>query len=152
MAHGSRARMIGGPNGSGKSTLLRWLTERARAEHFPLGFVQNPDAIEREIATAKRLYLEAWGIDASGASFDAFARSHPLFAKLQMALPQVKDNALVFRKARGIGYLTPILCDFFRQQWIPAGESFTFETVMSGSDKLKLLQECRARRYRADNV
>lgn len=140
--------MIGGPNGSGKSTLLRWLTERARADHFPLGFVQNPDAIEREIVKAGRLYLDAWGIDASAGGFDAFARAHSLFTKIAEPLPVVDGNTLVFEPGRSMGYLVPVLCDFFRTQWISSGESFTFETVMSGPDKLDVLKECRSKRYR----
>jgi predicted ABC-type ATPase len=140
--------MIAGPNGSGKSTLLEYLSGLAAAEHFPLGFVQNPDALEREIDTAQRLYLGTWGVHTSDAEFSGFVRAHPLFSRIQTNIPSVIGDALVFDGVDSLGYLIPILCDFFRQLWIASGESFTFETVMSGRDKLDVLQRCKRQRYR----
>jgi predicted ABC-type ATPase len=148
MARGSRLRMIGGPNGSGKSTLLDYLSKRAITDQFPLGFVQNPDAIEREIAGARRLFLGMWGVRASQESFSNFVRGHALFRQVHASVPTIIEDALVFGKVRRPGYLIPIICDFFRQQWIASGESFTFETVMSGSDKLDVLRLAKRRRYR----
>lgn len=141
--------MIGGPNGSGKSTLLEYLSRLAADEHFPLGFVQNPDAIQREIVASKRLYLGTWGVRTSQSEFIAFVRQHPLFPQIEVEPPQIVDDAMVFGDTDKLGYLIPIVCDFFRQRWIASGESFTFETVMSGSDKLEILRLARTRHYRS---
>ena len=148
MAVGSRLRMIGGPNGSGKSTLLEYLSHLAADEHFPLGFVQNPDAIQKEILGTKRLFLGAWGVNTSHDEFVSFVRKHALSPRLRADLPKIDGNALVFTEVEILGYFIPILCDFFRQQWISSGESFTFETVMSGSDKLEVLKQAKKYQYR----
>ena len=55
---------------------------------------------------------------------------------------------MVFADVEKLGYLIPVLCDFFRQRWIASGESFTFETVMSGADKLDVLTLAKKRDYR----
>ena len=148
MARGSRLRMIGGPNGSGKSTLLEYLSRIAAEEHFPLGFVQNPDAIQHEIVASKRLYLGTWGVRTSEAEFVDFVHRHPLSSHVVTPPPQIVDDAMVFAVVDTLGYLIPILCDFFRRRWIASGESFTFETVMSGADKLDVLKLAKQRHYR----
>lgn len=148
MARGSRLRLIGGPNGSGKSTLLRWLLERAGEDRFPLGFVQNPDSLQREIETSASLYLGSWGVQAAQTELLSFVRSHPLFRLVKTPLPKIVDDVLVFKTTKNLGYLIPVLCDFFRVRWIARGESFTFETVMSGPDKLEILEHARNDGYR----
>jgi predicted ABC-type ATPase len=140
--------MIAGPNGSGKSTLLEYLSKLAATEHFPLGFVQNPDSLAREIVTAKRLYLGTWGVHTSDDEFSKFVHQHPLFSKVHIAIPRIDGEALVFDSVDELGYLIPVLCDFFRQRWIASGESFTFETVMSGVDKLEALKQSKRKDYR----
>jgi predicted ABC-type ATPase len=141
--------MIGGPNGSGKSTLLGYLSDRAAQDHFPLGFVQNPDAIQREIVASKRLYLGTWSIGTTSSEFSGFVAKHGLSSKiLPRNIPTIASDAMVFRSARQLGYMIPVLCDFFRQRWVARGESFTFETVMSGADKIDVLREASDRGYR----
>jgi predicted ABC-type ATPase len=140
--------MIGGPNGSGKSTLLDYLSRRAIEDHFPLGFLQNPDTIEREVTSTKRLYLGTWGVRTSEEDFAKFVHEHALFPQVEASIPTIIEDALVFSDVGKLGYLIPIMCDFFRQRWIASGESFTFETVMSGADKLDLLRGAKRRRYR----
>ena len=140
--------MVGGPNGSGKSTLLEHISQLAALEHFNLGFVQNPDAIQREIVEAKRLYLGTWGIRTSEPEFTAFVRRHTLFSRIGADIPRISGEAMVFTNVERIGYLIPIVCDFFRSRWIASGESFTFETVMSGADKLDVLKLAKRHHYR----
>ena len=100
--------MVGGPNGSGKSTLLGYLSQLAASEHFPLGFVQNPDAIQREIVEAKRLYLGNWGVRTSESEFAAFVRRHSLFLRVEADIPRISGEAMVFTNVEKLGYLIPI--------------------------------------------
>jgi predicted ABC-type ATPase len=60
----------------------------------------------------------------------------------------VSDNALVLNNSVSSGYLASILSDFLRRHWLEAGESFTFETVMSSRDKLGLIAAARKVGYR----
>ena len=140
--------MIGGPNGSGKSTLLDYLSTLAVEKHFSLGFIQNPDALEREAIKAKRLYLGLWGVRATDEEFQIFVRDHPLYPKVRGELPRIDGDVLLFADSDALGYLIPILCDFLRQRWIASGESFTFETVMSGRDKIDVLKLAKRKHYR----
>jgi predicted ABC-type ATPase len=140
--------MLGGPNGSGKSTLLAYLTQLSRARQFPLGFTLNPDDIQRELSTNRKLYLGHWNIGATNEELQAFVSSHPLAPQLNAERPFVEAQSLIAPVSSDLGYFIPILSDFFRRRWLEARESFTFETVMSGADKLDLLDSARSRSYR----
>jgi predicted ABC-type ATPase len=48
----------------------------------------------------------------------------------------------------GSAAISPRYSVIFRQKWLTTGASFTFETVMSSSDKITLLQRARQLGYR----
>jgi predicted ABC-type ATPase len=136
--------MIAGPNGSGKSTIFDLL----RTYSFPLGYLQNPDLIERELMTTRRLHFAAYGLNVEARHFEGFLRIHPLFDKLPNELPRVQDNSLHVDPGFQAGYFVTILCDFMRRQWIDMHETFTFETVMSSDDKIQVLKDALSIGYR----
>ena len=61
----------------------------------------------------------------------------------------VTQNILHPRREFEAGYFIAVLADFIRRRWIATRESFTFETVMSGTDKMEFLREAREAGYRA---
>lgn len=139
-----RLRMLAGPNGSGKSTLFDFLAGLS----LPLGHCLNPDRLEREVATAHRLDFASHDLLVDDPTFRAFVTAHGLASKLHSPEFSVRDNALeTTGEIRG-GYFAAILSDFLRRQWLQSAQSFTFETVMSGRDKVELLQDARARGFR----
>jgi len=140
--------MLAGPNGSGKSTLLAFLAELSLEQHFPLGFVLNPDDIERELTQAGRLYLGSWGVRDNETGLAKFVDAHPLRPRLTGPQPHVSGGALRATEGVPLGYFIPIVCDFLRRRWLEARESFTFETVLSDAAKLDLLRDARALGYR----
>lgn len=46
------------------------------------------------------------------------------------------------------GYFAAILSDYIRQNLLHQKESFSFETVMSGEDKIRLMQKAHVQGYR----
>ena len=89
--------MIGGPNGSGKSTLLGYLSTLASQEHFPLGFVQNPDAIQSQIVASKRLCLGSWSVGTTSDDFAKFVQAHALASEIAShEIPKIDADTMVF--------------------------------------------------------
>ncbi len=132
-----KIRMVAGPNGSGKTTLIEYF----RAHYsFPLGFCQNPDKLEEELFREQKLDLTTWGLEVRQAGFGRFIRSHPLFDSSWTRQVAVENNVLKIAPNLRKGYFTAVLCDFMRRHWLAAGVTFTFETVMSSADKVRLLR------------
>jgi predicted ABC-type ATPase len=138
-------RVVAGPNGSGKSTLVDYLRS---SFSLPLGRYQNPDALERQLATTGSVDLAHWGIRTDEAALRAFVAAHPLGTGVAAGAVGVQGDVLSVTAGLSGGYLTTVLCDFMRRQWLEAGASFTFETVMSGADKVALIADARRRGYR----
>ena len=139
-----RLRMLAGPNGSGKSTLFDFLAGLS----FPLGHCLNPDRLERDVADSHQVNFAAHDLAVDDPTFRAFVTNHGLASKLKSLEFSVRSNVLeIIGDIRG-GYFAAILSDFLRRQWLESNQSFTFETVMSGNDKIQLLQDALARGFR----
>jgi predicted ABC-type ATPase len=139
-----RLRMLAGPNGSGKSTLFEFLA----ATSFPLGHCLNPDLLERELASTGRFDFAPQGLQIDDSTLRAFVAAHGLAAKLSPIEFAVRANVLETAGDIRGGYFAAILSDFLRRQWLESAHTFTFETVMSGRDKVELVGDARARGYR----
>jgi predicted ABC-type ATPase len=137
--------MVGGPNGSGKSTLIRDLRI---VQKVPLGLILNPDELEYELLKNRRLDFSAWGVSIEDAELRSFFRDHPLSDRTATDAVSIKDNVLEVANEFHSGYFVAVLCDLLRRKWLAARKSFTFETVMSSSDKLGLFSEAVDAGYR----
>jgi predicted ABC-type ATPase len=138
--------MVGGPNGSGKTTLVEYLRG---AIALPLGHYLNPDALDYELVQSGRIDFARWGVDLGAGEFLRFVEHHPLFARAQVGLLRVEQNAIVPAQPVPPGYLASIISDFMRRHWLGERASFTFETVMSSGDKIDLLAEAHRIGYRS---
>lgn len=141
----SRLRMFAGPNGSGKTSLLASLH---RDYAFSLGYNLNPDDLDRTLAQTGRMSFADWGVSAEPAALLAFCNAHPLGRHLAVDRLRVEPDGLSVTGAGPTGYLAAVLCDFLRRRWVAAGQSFTFETVMSSGDKVDLLEQARLAGFR----
>jgi predicted ABC-type ATPase len=135
--------MIAGPNGSGKSTLI----DKLRLINIPLGHYLNADEIDVALAKTGQLDLRKYLIQPKPAELTAFVRTHPLFQP-QDANLSVHDNAIKLNSPHRPGYLAAMLSDYLRKQLMATRQSFTFETVMSGTDKIGVMTDARASGYR----
>ena len=137
--------MIAGPNGSGKTSLIRNVLA---TKEVPLGRYVNADDIERSFHDAGELNLSFFGVASTSAELKNFIKSHPLGKSIVRNSISMRRNTLFVGKLGASGYLAAILADYLRRKWIAAAESFTFETVMSSDDKVRLLKEAQKLGYR----
>jgi predicted ABC-type ATPase len=143
-------RVIAGPNGSGKSTILREL------DPAWVGVYVNADDLQVQLARIGQVdLLDCYSIRASdglAGRLDHALRSSRLLER--EGLTGVADAArldgamLSIPNARVNAYVAAVLSDFIRRELFAAGESFTFETVMSSPDKVDFMREVRQGGYR----
>jgi predicted ABC-type ATPase len=137
--------MFAGPNGSGKSTLI---AQFVQARSFNLGYVLNADEVEKEFAGRGRIDFGRWGLTLDEAALRDFLHIHPLAKHWSDDQVAVQSGEVSIGGELLGGYFSAVLCDFVRRQWVRAGTTFTFETVMSSGDKVDLLAEAKADGYR----
>ena len=142
MSNKPRMRMFAGPNGSGKSTL------KSVIEPYLLGFYINPDEIEKELQDKKFYTIDALPFEILETEIIKFFQDSGLYPKLSFSLTidnfQIENNKLFFLKIPINSYVSAIFSDFLRHKFIENKMSFTFETVMSSSDKVALLAKAQA--------
>ena len=142
-------RVIAGPNGSGKSTILGEL------DPAWIGVYVNADDLQAQL-NAGQVDLQAlYGIPAQpqleARLRDALGTS-PLLLRAGLGgvagRVRLAGTSLAVDPAQVNAYVAAALADFIRRELLAAGESFTFETVMSSPDKVAFMREARAAGYR----
>lgn len=146
MSNQPRMRMFAGPNGSGKSTL------KSVIEPYLLGFYINPDEIEKELHDEGFYNFDSLPFAISVAEIAEFFQNSGLYPKLSFNINldnlQIEDNKLFFLKIPINSYVSAIFSDFLRHKFLENRMSFTFETVMSSTDKVALLAKAQALGFR----
>ncbi|MGA8165268.1 MAG: zeta toxin family protein [Waddliaceae bacterium] len=141
-----RLRMFAGPNGSGKSTFKSIIRSEL------LGVFINPDEIEKEIRDFDFLDFDDYEVQTTKEEIlNFFIKSQLLkTADLLDGARELRfnDGKLSFFNAGVNSYFASVAADFIRHKLIDCSKSFTFETVMSFSDKIELLQKAQSRGYR----
>ena len=134
--------MFAGPNGSGKSTLKKVLPVEL------LGVYLNPDDIEKDIRSRGFLSLASYGIETSGDEiltfFDNSSLLHNIGLTQMIRHLDFKSGKLYFHDMEINAYLAAVVADFLRQKHLAQRVSFTFETVMSSSDKVAFLKRAQS--------
>ncbi len=139
--------MFAGPNGSGKSTVKSVIAPEL------LGVYLNPDEIEKEVKRNGYYDVRGLNLPMTEEEIIAFFANHPLLQRTQETslahdIRLVNDEFISFTNVGFNAYLSAILTDFLRQKLIEAGQSFTFETVMSSPNKLATLWQAREEGFR----
>ncbi len=141
-----RLRMFAGPNGSGKGTFKSMIRKEL------LGVYINPDEIEKEISDRGFLDLAAYRVSTTQQEILDFFHHSSLLGKAnsleEAHFLRFNDDKLSFHDVTVNAYFASVATDFIRQKLIESSKSFTFETVMSFSDKIELLQKAQSRGYR----
>ena len=144
-----RLRMFAGPNGSGKSTVKNDLDKSTKW----FGVYINPDELELTIQKTNMLYLNPFGLALTSEEIHSyfassqFLQAHGLTTNVETI--RVQNDAIDFSGlSRFTSYHASVLADLLRRKCLDARQSFTFETVMSASDKVDLLKEAQARGFR----
>lgn len=141
-----RLRMFAGPNGSGKSTIKSVIRPELLSTYI------NPDDIEAEIKNYDFYDFNSLDIKTTKNEILSFFQSSTLLIKADLeeeaSYLKFNDNKLIFDDVSVNSYFASVLADFIRQKLILAHKSFTFETVMSSSDKIQLLKNAQQYGYR----
>ncbi len=141
-----RLRMFAGPNGSGKSTIKSVIRREL------LGVYVNPDEIEASIKQFDFLDLGEFEVQTDESEILEFFKSSTLLEKADLLdeaeYLRFTDNRLSFHDVSVNSYFASVAADFIRQKLILTRKSFSFETVMSAPDKVRLLEKSRQTGYR----
>jgi predicted ABC-type ATPase len=148
MTKQKRMRIFAGPNGSGKSSILKIV-----AAAVPLGVYINSDDLDRRIKSEPKIDLNDFGIRTTNTIFQSFL-SQSEFAKEKSVVKELNhcfaigDNKLCIKNASNIPlYSSAIISDFLREENLKAGNDFSFETVLSHSDKIQFIRRANASGY-----
>jgi len=144
-----RVRVIAGPNGSGKTTCFLNL----RKNHsFKIGVYVNADEIENTLHKMHYLNFNEYNLKITNeeiqthfqqSTFSPKKRNEPM---LYQSL-SVVENILTISTTID-SYLAADIAEFIRIHLLKNNVSFTFETVMSDSNKITFMQECKANGYK----
>jgi predicted ABC-type ATPase len=141
-----RVRMFAGPNGSGKSTIKSVIGQEL------LGVYVNPDEIEDEMRKRDFIDFGYYQIQTVADEVLGFFKKSPLLEKVDLlddaAMIRFGDDKLIFHDAGVNTYFASVAADFIRSKLLEVGRSFTFETVMSYSDKVEILRKAQSKGYR----
>ncbi|GAA6121579.1 zeta toxin family protein [Acidovorax sp. FG27] len=146
-----RLRILAGPNGSGKSTI--------KSELKPewIGAFVNADEMERELRTrGGQLNLGALGGSGDAAVvLNSIMRSlatSGLERRLDLSALRdgmaLDDNMTLQVPGLCDSYVAAALAEAVRHELLGAGQTFTFETVMSHPSKIEFMRKARAQGYR----
>jgi predicted ABC-type ATPase len=145
-------RVIAGPNGSGKSTVMGEL------DPSWIGVFVNADDLEIQLRTGTVDLEERYGLaDADGCLIErlcdsmrnsGLARKADLHAVVDSIAVTSAGQRVTIDPASVNAYVAAAISDFVRRELLRAGETFTFETVMSSPDKVEFMREARDAGYR----
>jgi predicted ABC-type ATPase len=146
-----RLRMFAGPNGSGKTSLVRKLAKDFTADGlFQLHHFLNADDLFRNLQEGAGVRLDFLGrtvereqVRAALLSGGRLPPSHPFLESMQILNAHLTDPAGV-----SDAYAAAAIVDFLREDLLMAGQSFSFETVMSHRSKIDFFARAHSLGYR----
>lgn len=138
-----RLRIIAGPNGSGKTTLI----ERIK-NNVHLGVFINADEIESIIKKTKKISFSAYKVTTTNKEFLDFTKQNGFsyLANINSKTILVSNNELHLKNIDS--YIASDIAAFLRYKLLQAGESFSFETVMSHKSKIEFIQQAKKQGYK----
>ncbi|MET3133490.1 putative ABC-type ATPase [Oxalobacteraceae bacterium GrIS 1.11] len=141
-----RLRMFAGPNGSGKSTIKDALPAQL------LGVYINADDMEQSIRRDGYLDLAAFSVDTSADEILGFFLQSSFLASAGLldgaGRLRFHGGRLHFEAVEVNSYFASVAGDFIRHKLLAAKTSCTFETVMSGPDKVAFLRKAQQAGFR----
>ena len=142
-----RFRMVAGPNGAGKSTLTAWLTKDYAVNFYTM---LNADDV---FAQAKRTaaVFAPFPIDIEGLIAYAEQTEYPETEKEHFRSGKIVVDAdcIRFMCAEAINsYTVALLVNFFQDECINRGISFSQETVFSHPSKVAALEKAQSAGFR----
>ncbi|SFD32550.1 Zeta toxin [Paracidovorax konjaci] len=122
-----------------------------------IGAYVNADEIEKSLRATGTLDLADFGLTGDAVMLEQQLRGHLAASGLlrqhsldgaAQTLRVAEANLLHLPTRWANSYVAAVLADAVRRQLLAQGSTFTFETVMSSSDKIDFMEEARASGYR----
>lgn len=141
-------RIFAGPNGSGKSTIKTIIPQNI------LGHYLNPDEIQKQINQTYFFDFTTFNIVLDEKELLNWFEKHELSKRLDKTqyfksiFLSYKNQILYLKNEIFDAYMSAILVDFLRKKLLETSQSFTFETVMSSSDKIEILKKAKMLGYK----
>jgi predicted ABC-type ATPase len=141
-----KLRVFAGPNGSGKSTIKDQVPPRL------INLYVNADELEKSAKSTGYIDLNDYGLELTLEALRSYLSQHPLMIKagLQKDVERVAlDGRRIDLRAVDINsYHAAVVADFIRHHLLDRRISFTFETVMSSSEKVRFMEAAQKLGYR----
>jgi predicted ABC-type ATPase len=145
MSSQSRIRVFAGPNGSGKTSLYSKISKT-----YNSGIFINADEIEKILQTKGLIDLSEFGLKVTTKDLEVFILlndSQSLFAKAKQENYTIDitiaENFIVNKPKETNSYEAAFTASFIRHLLIKEQKSFSYETVMSDSSKLRELDTAK---------
>jgi len=135
-----RLRMFAGPNGSGKSTLKNVIPPEL------LGVYINSDEIELRLRNEGFVSLSDYQVHTNAELLQLHFQSSPLLE--DQGQVEFIDDRLQVRDLPAMSYVAAVAADFIRKELLKSRVSFSFETVMSHTDKIEIMKQAQLQGYR----
>lgn len=146
-----RLRIFAGPNGSGKSTFVRNFPEN---NNLNLGVYVNADDIEALLQQNRMLPLQQFHVDFTTKQVQQYFMASQ-FAPVKLNNPHLWQHFLVVNGYLKISedlsvnsYIAADIAELIRWQLMRQHVSFSFETVMSDSNKLIFIDKAKEEGYK----
>ncbi|MEI7628606.1 MAG: zeta toxin family protein [Bacteroidota bacterium] len=150
MSINKKIRIFAGPNGSGKSTLF----QEVKSYFSQIPFI-NADELEIKLALTGYIDLQLYGITATENDLEKFKKTADAKSLISKANEnkhainlQVIENCLVDKSNKTHSYEASFVAAFIRSMLLKTGKSFSYETVMSHSSKIKELKVAQKNGYK----
>lgn len=142
MSFEKRLRLFAGPNGSGKSTIIKAIKEKG----FNIGIYLNADDLEIRLKRDKYIDLSECGlVNISEEELSAYIDEHSLMTKAHTSGFKIElhidNNKIVKTSKTSNSYEASLIISFISNKLIENGKKFSFESVMSHSSKIEILQK-----------
>jgi predicted ABC-type ATPase len=150
MPKNKRLRIFAGPNGSGKSTLFNEFKKQ-----FDPGYLINADELEKQLANNGFIDLQGIGLQASEKELTSFSKTKEAKSLGVKSIREgrtisieIKQNCIVTNSGNMHSYEASFVAAFIRWLLYRQRQSFSFETVMSHTSKIKEIRQARMKGYR----
>lgn len=141
----SRIRLFAGPNGSGKTSLYYKISKT-----YHSGIFINADEIEKTLQTKGLIDLSEFGLKITSKDLDFFFSlkdSQSLLAKAKQENYtidiSIAENFIVNKPKESNSYEAAFTASFIRYLLVKEQKTFSYETVMSDSSKLRELETAK---------
>ncbi len=144
-----RLRIFAGPNGSGKSTIISKLESQ-----ISLGVYVNADEIEKDLKKHKSISFKNYKLIVTTQQLQSYFKKSKLSPiktndKEYWKSITIQKNQLALNSKIIINsYLAADIAEFIRQNLLKKEISFSYETVMSHTEKINFLKKAKKKGYR----